>query len=91
MAHPGVSYAVALAPLQVRFHNGLCFFSKYPIVASKLHKHKQSSDVEKYLGTKSMYGNFDIFLGCISHVFRPYVAPHAPCDVLHLAPMLIGC
>jgi endonuclease/exonuclease/phosphatase family metal-dependent hydrolase len=38
----------------IRFHNGLCFFSKYPIVSSKLHKHKHSSDVEKYMGTKSM-------------------------------------
>ena len=37
------------------------------------------------------YGNFDIILGpVLAHCSAP-PTPHAPCAVLYLVPMLIGC
>ena len=36
-------------------------------------------------------GNFDIRFDHFSRIFTVYTTPHAPCAVLHFAPMLIGC
>eukprot|EP00039_Didymoeca_costata_P019973 m.339573 g.339573 ORF g.339573 m.339573 type:complete len:302 (-) comp18871_c0_seq1:187-1092(-) len=38
----------------LKFHNGLCFFSKFPIVSSRLHAHKEAAFVETIFGSKSM-------------------------------------
>lgn len=37
----------------LKFHNGLLFLSKYPIISSSLQAYKKVSNVEKHLATKS--------------------------------------
>ena len=35
-------------------------------------------------------GNFDIISHRFARIPRPFTAPHAPCDVLYLATVLVG-
>lgn len=60
----------------------------------------ESARQEEYVAvfantTKDVFnsvGNFDIVLGALScAVFKRYATPHAPCAMLYIVTMLIGC
>ena len=38
-----------------------------------------------------VYGNFDIVWAIFTQGSQLHPTPHAPCDVLYLVPMLVGC